>query len=87
MLLAYPNFNKRFMIHTDASHKQLDAVILPDNRPIAIYPRKLNPAQTRAINNHRKCVVLNCRNVKRVSQLIYLVNEYKYILTINIYYM
>jgi hypothetical protein len=45
MLLAYPDFNTRFMIHTDASHKRLGAVILPDNRPIAFYSRKLNPAQ------------------------------------------
>ena len=46
-LLAYPNFNKPFIIHTDASHYQLGAVISQDNKPIAFYSRKLNPAQTR----------------------------------------
>ena len=46
-LLAYPDFNKQFEIHTDASHTQLGAVVSQDNRPIAFYSRKLNPAQTR----------------------------------------
>jgi hypothetical protein len=46
-LLAYPNFNKPFIIHTNASHTQLGAVISQDNKPIAFYSRKLNPAQTR----------------------------------------
>ena len=47
VLLAYPNFNNRFDIHTDASQTQLGAVISQDNKPIAFYSRKLNPAQTR----------------------------------------
>ena len=46
-LLAYPKFNARFDIHTDASQTQLDAVISQDNKPIAFYSRKLNPVQTR----------------------------------------
>jgi RNase H-like domain found in reverse transcriptase len=45
-LLAYPDFTKPFIIHTDASHTQLGAVISQDNCPIAFYSRKLNPAQT-----------------------------------------
>ena len=46
-LLAYPNFNKQFDIHTDASKSQLGAVISQNNKPIAFYSCKLNPAQTR----------------------------------------
>ena len=45
-LLAYPDFTKPFIIHTDASHMQLGAVISQDNHPIAFYSCKLNPAQT-----------------------------------------
>jgi hypothetical protein len=45
-LLAYPDFNLPFIIHTDASHMQLGAVISQNNKPIAFYSRKLNPAQT-----------------------------------------
>ena len=39
-LLAYPNFNTRFDIHTDASQTQLGAVISQDGIPIAFYSRK-----------------------------------------------
>ena len=46
VLLAYPDFNKPFDIHTDASHTQLGAVISQDGKPIAFYSRKLNPTQT-----------------------------------------
>ena len=44
-LLAYPNFNKPFQIHTNASHYQLGAVVSQEGKPIAFYSRKLNPAQ------------------------------------------
>jgi hypothetical protein len=53
-LLAYPDFNKPFIIHTDASHTQLGAVISQDNKPIAFYSRKLNPAQTRYTTTERE---------------------------------
>ena len=45
VMLAYPNFNKKFVIYTDASNKQLGAVITQDNRPIAFYSKKLNKHQ------------------------------------------
>jgi hypothetical protein len=45
-LLAYPDFNKPFIIHTDAGHTRLGAVISHDNKLIAFYSQKLNPAQT-----------------------------------------
>jgi hypothetical protein len=47
ILLSYPNFNKPFEIHTDASHTQLGSVISEDGKLIAFYSRKLNLAQTR----------------------------------------
>ena len=46
-LLSFPNISKRFDIYTDASHTQRGSVITQDNKPIAFYIRKLNPAQTR----------------------------------------
>ena len=45
-LLSYPNFNKPFDIHTNASNHQLGAVISQNKKTIAFYSRKLNPAQT-----------------------------------------
>jgi hypothetical protein len=53
-LLAYPDFNKPFIIHTDASHTQLGAVISQENRPIAFYSRKLSLAQTRYTTTERE---------------------------------
>ena len=43
--MAYPNFNETFNVYTDASSKQLGAVIVQNNRPIAFYSKKLNTAQ------------------------------------------
>jgi RNase H-like domain found in reverse transcriptase len=40
-LLAYPDFNKLFNIHTDASQAQLGAVVSQNKKPIAFYSRKL----------------------------------------------
>ena len=57
-LLAYPNFNKPFEIHTDASHTQLGAVISQDKQPIAFYSRKLNPAQTRYTTTERELLAI-----------------------------
>jgi hypothetical protein len=46
VLLAYPDFNLPFVIHTDASKTQLGAVISQNGCPIAFYSREHNPAQT-----------------------------------------
>jgi len=58
VLLAYPNFNEEFVIHTDASHTQLGAVISQNGRPIAFYSRKLNPAQTRYTTTERELLAI-----------------------------
>jgi hypothetical protein len=44
-LLAYPDHNLPFTIKTDASDFQLGAAIIQNDRPVAYYTRKLNPAQ------------------------------------------
>ncbi len=45
IVLAYPDYSKGFEIYTDASSKQLGAVITQDNRPIVFFSRKLSDAQ------------------------------------------
>ncbi len=45
VVLAYPDYSKVFKVYTDASSKQLGAVITQDNRPIALFSRKLSNTQ------------------------------------------
>ena len=58
-MLAYPDYNAPFEIHTDASHYQLGAVIYQKGKPIAFYNQKLNPAQTRYTTTEREPELLN----------------------------
>jgi hypothetical protein len=43
-LLAFPDLEKEFQVHTDASNKELGAVIMQEGTPLAFYSRKLNSA-------------------------------------------
>ena len=53
-MLAFPDFNKKFVIYTDASKYQLGGVITQDNKPLAFYSRKLKEAQTRYTTTERE---------------------------------
>ena len=58
VLLTYPDFNKKFIIHTDASAYQLGACISQDGKPIAFYSRKLTDAQTRYTTTERELLAI-----------------------------
>jgi hypothetical protein len=45
VVLAYPNCSKVFEIYTNASSKQLGAVIIQENRPDAFFSQKLSTMQ------------------------------------------
>ena len=51
-------FHKPFEIHTDASDYQLGAVISKNNKPIAFYSNKLNPAQTRYTTTEKEFLAI-----------------------------
>ena len=57
-LLAYPDFDEEFHIHTDASHTQLGAVISQNKKPIAFYSRKLSDSQTRYTTTERELLAI-----------------------------
>jgi hypothetical protein len=47
-MLALPDFNKKFVIYTDASKYQLGGVIAQDNnKPLVLFSRKVKDAQMR----------------------------------------
>jgi hypothetical protein len=54
VMLAFPDFSKEFVIHTDASHHQLGSVISQNDKPIAFYSRKLSDTQTRYTTTERE---------------------------------
>ena len=58
ILLAYPDHNKPFVIKTDASDYQLGAVILQDQKPVAMFSRKLNAAQQRYATPDKEAVCI-----------------------------
>ena len=45
MLCAYPNHNKEFHIHMDASDYQMSSCIMPEGKPVAYWSNKLIGAQ------------------------------------------
>ena len=55
-LLAYPNFNEVFDIHTDTSLYQLGACISQKGRLLAFYSRNSNLAQTRYTTTERELI-------------------------------
>ena len=57
-LISYPDFSQSFDLHTDASKTQLGAVLSQNNKPIAFYSRKLNPAQTRYTTTERELLAI-----------------------------
>lgn len=44
-MLVHPNFNKPFVVQTDASKEQIGGVVSQDDKPIGFFSRKLSKAQ------------------------------------------
>jgi RNase H-like domain found in reverse transcriptase len=53
-LLSFPDFDKPFHVYTDASKYQLGSIIMQDDKPLAFYSCKLNPAQKRCLQPENK---------------------------------
>ncbi len=47
VLIRFPDHSKEFHIYTDASKYQIGATIKQDNKPIAYFSKKMNPAKRR----------------------------------------
>ena len=55
---AFPDFSQPFEIYTDAINLQLGAVVAENNKPIAFFSRKLNPAQRRDTTTERELLAI-----------------------------
>ena len=82
-LLAYPYFNKLFIIHTEASDYQLGAVISQYGKPIDLYSKKLTKTKTpyMATENGFLSIV---KTLKEFRTKFYQVNSWRYSQTIKI---
>ena len=74
-ILAYPNDQKKFILHTDASDQGLGAVLyqLDDNnkkRVIAFTSRSLNPAEKNYPTHKLECLTLNWTVTKRFHEYL-----------------
>lgn len=61
VFLTYPDWSKPFDIHTDASDKQLGAVISQDEKPIAFFSRRLSKSQRNYTTTEKKLLsIVEC---------------------------
>ena len=58
VLLAHPDFDRPFEIYTNASKRQLGAVIVQGNKPIAFYSRKLTSTQLNYTTTERELLAI-----------------------------
>jgi hypothetical protein len=46
-MLTYPQFDKPFVVYSDASEKQIGGIVTQDNKPLGFFSRKLTETQRR----------------------------------------
>jgi hypothetical protein len=71
VVLAYLNYSKVSEIYTDASSKQLGAVITQDNRPIAFFCQKLSFAQCKYSVNKFKILLSKVKIHKEFKGMLW----------------
>ena len=57
-LLSYPDWKLTFTVHTDASDKQLGAVISQNNKPISFFSRELRRPQRNYTANEKELLAI-----------------------------
>lgn len=76
-LLTYPDWTKPFDIHTDASDKQLGAVISQEGKPLAFYSRTLSSAQKNYTTTEKELLsIVECLKQFRGVLFGYEINVY-----------
>ena len=57
-LLAFPDFTKKFTLHTDASDLQIGGVLSQEGKPIGFFSKKFNPAQRKYTVTQRELLAI-----------------------------
>ena len=57
-LLIYPDWKIPFTVHTDVSDKQLNAVIIQNNKPVAFFSRTLRNPQRNYTTNEKELLTI-----------------------------
>ncbi|GFH61806.1 hypothetical protein CTEN210_18281 [Chaetoceros tenuissimus] len=77
VFLTYPDWSKPFDIHTDASDKQLGAVISQNGKPIAFFSRRLSKSQRNYTTTEKELLsIVECLKQFRNILFGYEINVY-----------
>ena len=77
VFLTYPDWSKPFDIHTDASDKQLGAVISQNAKPIAFFSRRLSKSQRNYTTTEKELLsIVECLKQFRNILFGYEINVY-----------
>ena len=78
-LLSYPYWKVPFTVHTDASDKQLCAVIIQNNKPIALFSIILSKPQHKYTTTEKELLtIVECLNQFQVILFVYEINVFSY---------
>ena len=77
VFLTYPDWTQPFVVHTDASDKQLGAVISQNSKPIAFFSRRLSKSQRNYVTTEKELLsIVECLNQFRNILLGYEIHIY-----------
>ena len=69
-LLAFPDFTKKFILHTDASDLQIGGVLSQQGKPIGFFSKKFNAAQRKYTVTQRELLAI-VESLKHFRNIIY----------------
>ena len=69
-MLHHPNFNKPFVIHTDASDRQLRSIISQEGKPIAYFSPMLTSAQQKYTTTDKELLSI-VETLKEFHSILY----------------